>query len=93
MAQKQAHIRIIGKVQGVYYRLWTQETAKELGLTGWVRNVKDGNVEAVFCGEENAVTAMLAACIEGPAAAKVENIEHLPPLDFSSNNFDVLPTV
>ena len=83
-AQKTLRVVISGRVQGVWFRNWTQETAEQLGLKGWVRNRKDGSVEAVFSGPENAVDAMLAKCHEGPVAAQVKNVSaeaypDLPP--------------
>ncbi len=68
-------VRIHGKVQGVWFRAWTQETASRLGLQGWVRNRRDGTVEALFDGPNEAVDAMLEACREGPRLAQVTGIE------------------
>ena len=65
---------ISGRVQGVGYRAWTVATASSFDLKGWVRNVRDGTVEAVFSGHEEKVTAMLEACKEGPPAARVNAI-------------------
>jgi acylphosphatase len=67
-------VRIHGRVQGVGYRYWTERTAAELGLAGWVRNRRDGSVEAVFSGPADAVAEMLDRCREGPAAAAVAGI-------------------
>jgi len=64
-------VRIEGRVQGVYYRAWTYDTAQSLGLDGWVRNASDGNVEAVFSGAAAQVEEMLARCKDGPPDAKV----------------------
>ena len=69
------HLTITGKVQGVWYRAWTVETARSLGLTGWVRNRTDGSVEAVVEGDEGAVDQFLALARVGPAAARVERID------------------
>jgi acylphosphatase len=93
MTEKIVHVRISGKVQGVYYRAWTQEAALDLGLSGWVRNCKDGSVEATLCGDETSVAAMLAACMEGSPSATVNNIEHLETASFSGSGFDILPTI
>lgn len=71
---KAVHAIISGRVQGVWYRAWTCRTAAELGLAGWVRNRRDGTVEAVFAGEESRVERMLAACRDGPPQARVENV-------------------
>jgi acylphosphatase len=64
-------VRIEGRVQGVYYRAWTKQTARGLGLDGWVRNAGDGSVEAVFSGPAPAVDEMLKLCADGPPAAEV----------------------
>ena len=71
----QAHVRISGTVQGVYFRVSTQEKAQQLGVTGWVKNNDDGRVEAVFEGEREAVDALLDWCAEGPANAVVASVE------------------
>ena len=70
-------VRIAGRVQGVSYRLWTKRRAEARGVSGWVRNLADGDVEAVFCGPPGAVDAMLAECRHGPRLAQVEAIEVL----------------
>lgn len=67
-------LSIHGRVQGVFYRGWAVETARELGLTGWVRNRRDGSVEALVQGDEAAVERFLALARNGPPAAKVERI-------------------
>jgi len=66
---------IHGRVQGVFFRGWAVETARALGLSGWVRNRRDGTVEAVAQGEEQAVERFIALARNGPAAAKVERID------------------
>jgi len=70
-----AHLIIHGKVQGVFYRRWCLENARELNLTGWVRNREDGTVEAVFEGEEENVREMIERCYEGPPRARVTKID------------------
>jgi len=67
-------VKIAGRVQNVYYRAWTDQTARALGLFGWVRNREDGSVEAVFSGAPEAVAEMLQACEEGPRDAVVESV-------------------
>lgn len=74
MSQVRAAIIINGKVQGVYFRLATEEEAERLNLLGWVRNRADGAVEAEFEGEEQAVQAMIAWCREGPPEARVTEV-------------------
>ena len=63
---------IRGRVQGVGYRAFVEDTARAAGLEGWVRNRRDGTVEAVFAGPDNAVTAALEACRAGPRGAHVD---------------------
>jgi len=70
-----AHLLISGRVQGVYFRQSTLVEAQNLGVNGWVRNLMDGRVEAVFEGEEHAVKTLVNYCRQGPAAAKVNNLE------------------
>lgn len=68
-------LRIHGEVQGVWYRAWSAETARELGLRGWVRNRRDGTVEMLVHGDAEAVERMIARCREGPPAARVKRID------------------
>jgi acylphosphatase len=70
-------VRIEGRVQGVSYRYWAEEQAHILDLTGWVRNRRDGSVEALFSGPAESVDEMLLRCREGPAAAVVSTVEVL----------------
>ena len=70
-----AHVFISGKVQGVFFRYATLEEAKARGVCGWVRNLPDKRVEAVFEGEKEAVEEMIAFCHRGPPAAKVTKVE------------------
>jgi len=72
---RSVHVLIHGRVQGVGYRAWTHHQAELHGLRGWVRNRRDGTVEAVFSGPDSLVEAMLRACREGPRGAVVERIE------------------
>ena len=69
------HVVIRGRVQGVGYRAWMEVTALEHGLQGWVRNRRDGSVEAMFSGMEGDVSAMIAECRRGPPGARVEAID------------------
>jgi acylphosphatase len=69
------HVFVSGMVQGVFYRSWAEQTAKRLGLRGWVRNLPDGRVEAVFEGEKGRVVKMLELCRKGPPHAKVGGVE------------------
>ncbi|APX25647.1 MAG: acylphosphatase [Rhodobacteraceae bacterium] len=69
---------VTGRVQGVWFRGWTEGEARRLGLTGWVRNRADGTVEALIGGEEDAVAEMLRLFHEGPQAARVSDVSHAP---------------
>ena len=64
------HIRIEGRVQGVGFRAWVEDEARALGLDGWVRNRRDGSVEALFGGDADAIAEMLRRCEIGPPAAR-----------------------
>lgn len=68
-------VRISGKVQGVSYRVWTRGEAVRLGLTGWVRNERDGSVTALIAGADGAVTAMIERLWQGPRGAAVSKVE------------------
>jgi acylphosphatase len=68
------HVIIRGRVQGIGYRAWTEVIALERGVEGWVRNRRDGSVEAVLIGTEQAVAEMIEACRHGPPGARVESI-------------------
>ena len=74
-ANRTVHVLVHGRVQGVGFRAWTQHQAELHGLTGWVRNRRDGSVEAVFSGPEDLVEATLKACGQGPRGSIVERIE------------------
>jgi acylphosphatase len=75
MVNGRVHVFVSGRVQGVFFRQSTQRLAQGLGVKGWVRNLPDGRVEAVFEGEEPAVKALVEYCRLGPSAARVDNIE------------------
>ena len=95
MAKRQGrtvHVLISGRVQGVYYRGWTMQTAIELELTGWVRNRSDGTVEALFAGETDNVAHMLALCGEGPPDAQVEAVRIVQEGGAAPDGFEVLAT-
>jgi len=91
--RKAVKARIYGKVQGVWYRAWTEGEAKGLGLFGWVRNREDGTVEALLVGAEPTVDEMLKRCQDGPPAAVVERVVVEPAQGITPNRFDIKPTV
>jgi acylphosphatase len=85
-------VRIRGQVQGVGYRAWAEEKARSLGLSGWVRNRRDGSVEAVFSGESDAVDEMVGYCWQGPMAARVETVGIEAATTPMQLGFRMLPT-
>jgi acylphosphatase len=93
------HVLIHGRVQGVGYRAWAEDTARELRLQGWVRNRRNGAVEAVFAGSGDAVTKMIEACRQGPYGAHITGIDQRPgtsedlAMRQTDEEFSVLPTV
>jgi acylphosphatase len=86
------HVHIEGRVQGVGFRYWTELTATQLGLDGWVRNRRDGSVEAVFSGPADAVAEMLQRCQDGPPAARVDHLNVVDEDDPPPAGFEVKPT-
>jgi acylphosphatase len=93
MAAMRAHLWITGRVQGVNFRYYTRAEALRRNITGWVRNLWDGRVEAVFEGEEEAVRTMVEWCHVGPPAAHVVDVEIAwePPSDGFAE-FDIRAT-
>jgi acylphosphatase len=85
-------LRITGQVQGVGYRLWMTRTAATLGLRGWVRNRKDGSVEALVTGAPEAVAAMIEASRKGPIGAHVRDVTVTLDEDDGSLGFVSRPT-
>jgi acylphosphatase len=69
------HVRVYGLVQGVFFRAWTCEQAREIGVAGWVRNCADGSVAAHAEGEQAAVEQLIERMRQGPAAAHVDNLD------------------
>jgi len=72
---QQKHVIISGKVQGVWFRASTKQQAEQLGITGWVRNTKQGHVEAVFQGDTVALEQMISWCHQGPPLAHVQAVD------------------
>jgi acylphosphatase len=93
------HVTIRGRVQGVGYRYFVEREAQLRDLEGWVRNRRDGSVEAVFSGSADAVAGMIAACRRGPASARVDALQDeaadpgMLNLRRAGERFSVLPTV
>ena len=72
--ERRVRVTVTGRVQGVWYRAWTAEEARDLGLDGWVRNRSNGSVEAVLAGSRKDVNTMLLLLKEGPPLAVVETV-------------------
>jgi acylphosphatase len=83
---------ITGRVQAVGFRAWTVGEAQRRGLRGWVRNRRDGSVEALLIGPDDALDAMVEACRHGPTVARVDKVERLPAEDDGSRDFEPRPT-
>jgi acylphosphatase len=93
------HVAIRGRVQGVGYRAWTEHSASSLGLQGWVRNRRDGSVEAVFAGQADIVEQMIAECRRGPISSRVDAVDvtdvtaDMLRLGGAGGSFAMLPTL
>jgi acylphosphatase len=76
MAKARLHIEVYGIVQGVFFRSGTEEKAFNLGITGWVKNRRDGSVEILAEGEKDSLEALLSWCRKGPQGSRVDRVEH-----------------
>lgn len=91
MAQIRVQLEISGRVQGVCYRYFTQQNAQAAGITGWVKNQINGNVSALFEGDEDAVASVIELCRQGPQMAHVDHIEiEYHPYIGEFNDFNIL---
>jgi acylphosphatase len=93
MPRAAVRLQIEGRVQGVGFRWWTVRQAQALGVAGWVRNRRDGSVEALAIGEAAALEALVAACRRGPAGSEVRALSHAPAEDDGSQGFEERATV
>lgn len=84
---------ITGHVQGVWYRGWTVQQALALNLSGWVRNLSDGRVEALFHGPAERVEQMIDACRQGPTAARVGSVDWETTSETPAGGFHQRPTI
>ena len=94
MSDQTIHLIIKGHVQGVAYRNWMCNQAGELGISGWVRNLENGDVEALACGDEDSLKQLVQACHDGSPAArpidvKTKSIENGPGI----SGFEQKPTI
>jgi|SRR5713226_2256301 acylphosphatase len=99
MSETIRRVTIRGRVQGVGYRYWIEQQARARGLEGWVRNRRDGGVEALFAGPADVVSEMIALCRRGPTSARVLAVEQETAgsdalkLRRAGERFSVLPTI
>ena len=99
MSQAIQQVTIRGQVQGVGYRAWVEHQARQSKLEGWVRNRRDGSVEALFAGPPGMVAEMVALCRHGPPSARVDSVtresadEEQLKLRHQGERFSVLPTI
>jgi acylphosphatase len=92
MDRRAIRLTIRGRVQGVGYRAWALDVARRLALDGWTRNRRDGSVEILAIGREEAQGRLIEACRRGPAAARVIDVEKVGADDDGSNGFHVRAT-
>lgn len=92
MAARNVHLRITGRVQGVGFRDWLAGEARSRGLSGWVRNRRDGSVEAVLAGGDAALDSVVTACRRGPPSAQVDGVAAGAAVADPEPGFAVLPT-
>jgi acylphosphatase len=88
MTDRTIHVLVHGRVQGVGFRAWVHHQAELHGLKGWVRNRRDGAVEAVFSGPDDLVEIMLKACRQGPRGSVVERVEPVGSGEADPGPFD-----
>ncbi|WP_298820289.1 acylphosphatase [uncultured Roseibium sp.] len=86
------HVLVEGRVQGVGYRAWCAAEAERRQLSGWVRNLRTGAVEAVFSGPSDTVVDMLDALWKGPSLARVRSLKDLAPVSPCSGGFEMRET-
>jgi acylphosphatase len=92
-------VTIRGRVQGVGYRYWVERQATAHAVEGWVRNRRDGSVEALFAGPDDVVSNLVAACRRGPSSARVDAVDERPGnadalnLRRAGERFSMLPTI
>lgn len=90
MNKKRVRVQISGRVQGVFFRASTQDAAQREGVTGWVRNLPDGRVEAVFEGDSDRVDRVVAWCHEGNRLSRVDDVSvREEPFQGEFNQFDI----
>lgn len=93
MTIRSVHVRVTGRVQAVGYRAFVENQAVTRGLSGWVRNRRDGSVEAVLSGQADTVAAMIAALREGPRHAVVADVAILAEVEPAEGPFLIAPSL
>jgi acylphosphatase len=93
MTRRAVHLIITGAVQGVGYRDWMMRQAYDHELSGWVRNLRDGSVEAVVAGDSGSVDSLTKACRQGPPIAQVTTVDVTDWTEPVGDTFELLPTV
>jgi acylphosphatase len=93
MPRDAIRLEIEGRVQGVGFRWWTLHQARALGLVGWVRNRRDGSVEALAIGEASGLDQFERLCWQGPSAARVTSVRRLAGHDDGSDGFEEQATI
>lgn len=87
---RQVTFIVHGKVQGVWFRAWTRDMAREMGVTGWVRNMSDGNVEGIACGSNELLKEFLIRLHDGPPLARVTSVDtEWQDIDEPATGFDI----
>ena len=89
MARIARRVRVTGQVQGVFFRAWTQDQARSLGVAGWIRNASDGSVKAHVEGDEAAVEQLIERMRDGPPGAEVEAVEAVDTVVERLERFEV----
>lgn len=87
-----ARVIVAGRVQGVGFRYWVAREAEALGLDGWVRNRRDGTVEALFAGDEEVVRQMISRCHKGPPVSHVTRVTEHDAVPLEAAGFEIRPT-
>ena len=99
MSEAIRRVEIKGRVQGVGYRAWVEHQARKHGVEGWVRNRRDGSVEALFSGPDDAVADLITSCRRGPSSARVDDVieeaagADMLGLRYPGERFSVLSTI
>ncbi len=84
------HLHITGKVQGVFYRATAKKIAHQLNITGWIKNSKDGNVEAIATGNQDQLQEFIKWCEQGPENAKVKNVVVTQEVEMPFDSFEIV---